>query len=151
MTVTIRDVARLAGVSPSSVCRALANPGSVRPGTRDQVQQAARELGYVPNRTARALSTGRTGNLGIVLPDLANPFFAGVVKAAQTRARALGHAVFLSDIDEDPAVETPLIQALLRQVDGFLLCSPRSSDEELGPTGSACAGCARQPSRARSR
>ncbi|WP_305787033.1 LacI family DNA-binding transcriptional regulator [Symbioplanes lichenis] len=131
MTVTIKDVARLAGVSASSVCRALANPGGVRPDTREQVQRAVRELGYVPNRTARALSTGRTGNLGIVLPDLANPFFAGVVKAAQTRARALDHSVFLSDIDEDPAVETLLIRALLRQVDGFLLCSPRSSDEEL--------------------
>ncbi|WP_306206363.1 LacI family DNA-binding transcriptional regulator [Actinoplanes sp. RD1] len=131
MTVTIRDVARLAGVSPSSVCRALANPGAVRPGTREQVERAVRDLGYVPNRAARALSTGRTGNLGVILPDLANPFFAGIVKAAQTRARTLGHSVFLSDIDEDPAVETLLIQALVKQVDGLLLCSPRSSDEEL--------------------
>ncbi|GAA2501447.1 LacI family DNA-binding transcriptional regulator [Winogradskya humida] len=131
MAVTIKDVARLAGVSASSVCRTLADPGAVLPGTREQVEKAVRELGYYPNRAARGLSTGRTGNLGVVLPDLANPFFASVVKAAQTQARRLDYAVFLSDIDEDPAVETMLIRALAKQVDGFLLCSPRSSDDEL--------------------
>ncbi|MEV6302447.1 LacI family DNA-binding transcriptional regulator [Actinoplanes sp. NPDC051861] len=131
MTVTIKDVARLAGVSQSSVCRALANPDQVRPETRERVETAARDLGYYPNRAARSLITGRTGNIGVVLPDLANPFFPSVVKAIQTQARRADYAVFLSDTDEDPALEVPLIRALTKQVDGFLLCSPRASDDEL--------------------
>jgi LacI family transcriptional regulator len=131
MAVTIKDVARLAGVSPSSVCRALTNPHQVRPETRHRVENAARNLGYAPNRVARSLITGRTGNIGVVLPDLANPFFPSVVKSIQTQARRFDYAVFLSDTDEDPAVEVPLIRALAKQVDGFLLCSPRAADDEI--------------------
>ncbi|WP_328468477.1 LacI family transcriptional regulator [Actinoplanes sp. NBC_00393] len=131
MAVTIKDVARLAGVSPSSVCRALTNPHQVRPETRQRVESAARNLGYAPNRVARSLITGRTGNIGVVLPDLANPFFPSVVKSIQTQARRFDYAVFLSDTDEDPAVEVPLIRALAKQVDGFLLCSPRAADDEI--------------------
>ena len=131
MTVTIKDVARLAGVSQSSVCRALANPGQVRPETRQRVEHAARTLGYHPNPAARTLITGRTANIGVVLPDLANPFFPSVVKAIQTHARRNDYAVFLSDTDEDPALEIPMIRALVQQVDGFLLLSPRAGDEEL--------------------
>ncbi|MCW2142754.1 transcriptional regulator, LacI family [Actinoplanes cyaneus] len=131
VAVTIKDVARLAGVSQSSVCRALADPARVRPETRDRVERAAHELDYHPNRVARSLITGRTLNIGVVLPDLANPFFPSVVKAIQTRARGFDYAVFLSDTDEDPALEVPAIRALAEQVDGFLLCSPRAADEEL--------------------
>jgi LacI family transcriptional regulator len=131
VTATIKDVARLAGVSQSSVCRALARPDQVRPDTRERVERAARDLGYYPNRAARGLITGRTGNIGVVLPDLANPFFPSVVKAIQTHARRSDYAVFLSDTDEDPAVEVPMIKALAKQVDGFLLCSPRASDDDL--------------------
>jgi LacI family transcriptional regulator len=131
MTVTIRDVARLAGVSASSVCRALATPDQVRPATRDRVLQAAAQLGYHPNRVARGLSTGRTGNLGLVVPDIANPFFAGIVKAVQNRARESDFSVLLADTDESVAVELKLIHTLTKQVDGFLLCSPRAADEDL--------------------
>ncbi|MBB2940866.1 DNA-binding LacI/PurR family transcriptional regulator [Actinoplanes lutulentus] len=131
MAATIKDVARLAGVSASSVCRALAKPEQVRPETRERVERAASDLGYYPNRAARGLITGRTANIGVVLPDLANPFFPSVVKAIQTQARRFDYAVFLSDTDEDPALEVPLIRALAKQVDGFLLCSPRAGDEEL--------------------
>ncbi|BCJ39841.1 LacI family transcriptional regulator [Actinoplanes ianthinogenes] len=131
MAVTIKDVARLAGVSPSSVCRALTDPARVRADTRERVESAAEQLGYRPNRAARSLITGRTANLGVVLPDLANPFFPTVVKAIQKQARRFDYAVFLSDTDEDPAVEVPAIRALAMQVDGFLLCSPRASDHEL--------------------
>jgi DNA-binding LacI/PurR family transcriptional regulator len=131
VAVTIKDVARLAGVSQSSVCRALADPDQVRPETRERVETAARNLGYAPNRAARSLITGRTGNIGVVLPDLANPFFPSVVKSIQTQARRFDYAVFLSDTDEDPAVEVPLIRALAKQVDGFLLCSPRAADDEI--------------------
>jgi DNA-binding LacI/PurR family transcriptional regulator len=131
LAVTIKDVARAAGVSPSTVCRALASPHLVRPETGERVRAAARELGYRPNRAARGLITGRTGNLGIIVPDLANPFFPSVVKGMQARAREADYAVFLADTDEDPAAEVELVRALSKQVDGIVLCSPRMSDEDL--------------------
>lgn len=131
MAVTIRDVACAAGVSASTVCRALGNPGLVRPETADRVRRVATALGYRPNKAARGLITGRTSNLGVIVPDLANPYFPGVVKGAQTRAREADYAVFLAGTDEDPAVELELIRALSKQVDGIVLCSPRADEAEL--------------------
>ncbi|MFI7541874.1 LacI family DNA-binding transcriptional regulator [Actinoplanes sp. NPDC049599] len=131
MAVTIKDVARAAGVSPATVCRALSNPDLVRAETGARVRRAAAELGYSPNRAARGLITGRTGNLGLIVPDLANPFFPGVVKGIQARAREADYAVFLADTDEDPAAEVQLVRTLAKQVDGIVLCSPRMGEREL--------------------
>jgi LacI family transcriptional regulator len=88
-------------------------------------------LGYEPNRAARGLITGRTGTIGLVVPDLANPFFASVVKGVQARARRADVAVFVGDTDEDAAAEVSLVRALAKQVDGVILCSPRAGDEDL--------------------
>ncbi len=131
MVVTIKDVARVAGVSVSTVCRALGDAGLVRAETRDRVRQAATDLGYRPNRAARGLITGRTGNLGLIVPDLTNPFFPDVVKGMQARAREMDYAVFIADTDEDPGVELTLVRALTKQVDGIVLCSPRMGEEDL--------------------
>nr|BFE57630.1 LacI family DNA-binding transcriptional regulator [Dactylosporangium thailandense] len=131
MAATIRDVARLAGVSQSSVSRALAAPERVRPETRERVERAVARLGYHPSRIARGLSTGRTGTIGFVVPDIANPFFPGIVKAAQRRSREFGLSVLLADSDEDPATEMDLIRTLTKQVDGFVLCAPRAGDDDL--------------------
>lgn len=131
MVVTLRDVARLAGVSPATASRALSAPDLVAPARREQVQRAARELGYRPNRAARELITGRTGNLCLVVPDLENPFFAAVAKGVQARARTLGHAVFVADAEEDPRMESELVAHLGGQVDGAILCSPRMTDADL--------------------
>jgi LacI family transcriptional regulator len=129
--VTIKDVARVAGVSPATVSRTLASPGLVRADTRRRVQQAVDALGYKPNRAARGLITGRTGNLGLIVPDLTNPFFPGVVKGVQNRAREFDYAVFLADTDEDPAAEADLVRNLAKQVDGIVLCSPRMAEDEV--------------------
>ncbi|GAA4262983.1 LacI family DNA-binding transcriptional regulator [Dactylosporangium darangshiense] len=131
MPVTIKDVARAAGVSASTVSRALSMPDLVLPRTRERVQRAAGELGYHPNRAARGLITGRTGNIGLIVPDLTNPFFPGVVKSVQVRARQADYSIFLADTDERDAAEVDLIRALGKQVDGILLCSPRTSEAEL--------------------
>jgi len=129
--VTIKDVARAAGVSASTVSRALTAPDLVQSDTRARVERAAGQLGYQPNRAARGLITGRTGNIGLIVPDLTNPFFPGVVKGVQGRAREAGFSVFVADTDEDPAAEAGLVRALSKQVDGILLCSPRMSDDHL--------------------
>lgn len=131
MAVTIKDVARLAGVSPATVCRALSTPERVKTETRERVQRAVDDLGYSPNRAARGLITGRTGNVGLVVPDLANPFFPGVVKGIQARAREADYNVFVADTDEDPNAEANLVRSLGKQVDGLMLCSPRMSEEDL--------------------
>jgi LacI family transcriptional regulator len=126
--VSARDVARVAGVSISTVSRALTRPDDVAPETRTKVLDIARALGYRPNAAARSLITGRTGNIGLVVPDLENPFFASVTKGVQSRARAAGYALFIADSDEDPSQEPDLARNLAKQVDGLLLCSPRAAD-----------------------
>jgi LacI family transcriptional regulator len=131
VAVTIKDVARVAGVSAATVTRALSTPDMVRPSTRDRVREAAANLGYHPNKAARGLITGRTGNLGLLVPDLANPFFPSIVKGVQARAHEADYAVFLADTDEDPGAEAGLVRKLAKQVDGLILCSPRMSEAEL--------------------
>lgn len=130
MSTTIYDIARVAGVSASTVSRAMRG-GKVNAATRASVLEAATRLGYEPNRAARGLTTGQTGNLGILVPDLANPFFASVIKGVAARTRAPEHPLFVSETDEDASREGVTIRSLLRGTDGLLLCSPRTSDEEV--------------------
>ncbi|MBG6238524.1 DNA-binding LacI/PurR family transcriptional regulator [Mycetocola sp. CAN_C7] len=128
MSVTIRDIARASGVSISTVSRALAAPEKVAESTRLRVQEAARSMGYRPNRAARGLITGRTGSIGLVVPDLENPYFGAVCKGVQARARSAGYSVFIADTDEDADVEREAVSSLARQVDGVILCSARNTD-----------------------
>ncbi|MFI1988564.1 LacI family DNA-binding transcriptional regulator [Actinoplanes sp. NPDC020271] len=131
MAVTIRDVAKASGVHISTVSRTFSAPHLVNPETRTRVLATAEELGYRPNRAARALITGRTHNIGLIVADIANPFFPPMIKAAETYARRRDYHVFVADTDEDPVVETDLVRALAKQVDGILLCSPRMSDDQI--------------------
>jgi LacI family transcriptional regulator len=133
--VTVHDVARAAGVSISTVSRALAAPERVAPSTRDRVTAAARELGYRPNRAASVLRAGRTGALGLVVPDLANPYFAAIAKGAQARARERGLGLFVVDSDEGPDLETEAVAGLAPQTDGIVLCSPRSVERSVAALG----------------
>ena len=132
--VTIQDVARAAGVSVSTVSRALAAPEMVREATRLHVVETANRLGYRPNRAARGLITGKTGNLGVIVPDLSNPFFPAILKGVQSQARGADYAVFLADCDENGAEEAALVQAMAKQVDGVILCSSRMSPSQLERT-----------------
>jgi LacI family transcriptional regulator len=129
--VTIREVAQQAQVSVATVSRALSSPHQVNRFTRERVLAVAKELGYQPSPAARSLITGKTGNIGIVVPDLGNPFFTGLLKSVQARARQTGHAVLVGDSDEDPAAEAELVRTMARQVDGVLLCSPGIKDSQI--------------------
>ncbi|NUW40448.1 LacI family DNA-binding transcriptional regulator [Nonomuraea rhodomycinica] len=131
MAVTIRDVARASGVHVSTVSRSFSAPHLVNPETRTRVLAVAEDLGYRPNRAARALTTGRTHNLGLIVADIANPFFPPLIKAAQAQARLRDYHVFVADTDEDPKAEEDLIQTLTKQVDGVLLCSPRLTNRTI--------------------
>ena len=85
---TIRDVARASGVHVSTVSRTFSAPHLVNQDTRSRVLAAAESLGYRPNRAARALITGRTHNIGLIVADIANPFFPPLIKAAESQAEA---------------------------------------------------------------
>ena len=128
MRATIRDVATASGVHISTVSRTFSAPHLVNADTRSRVLATAETLGYRPNRAARALITGRTHNLGLIVADIANPFFPPMIKAAEGQARLRDHHIFVADTNEDALVEEDLVRALAKQVDGVLLCSPRMNN-----------------------
>lgn len=131
MAVTIRDVARVSGVHVSTVSRTFSAAHLVNQDTRARVLAAADQLGYRPNRAARALSTRRTGNLGLIVSDIANPFFPPLVKAAQAQARQRDYHVFIADTDEQARVEEELVRSMAQQVDGALLVAPRLTNRVI--------------------
>ena len=129
--MSIRAVAARAGVSPATVSRVFTQAASVSAATRRRVEAAAEELAYVPNPVARSLARGRTGNLGIVVPDIANSFASVIAKAVHREARAAGYALFIAGSDRRPDEEYRLARAMASQVDGLLMMSPRIDDELL--------------------
>lgn len=128
---TIEQVARAAGVARSTVSRAFSRPGMLSPQTVAHVMEVAARLGYAPNQVARALSTGRYGNIALIVPDVANPFFPPLIRAAEARADAAGLCVFLGDSDENPAREERLTGKMAAQVDGFVLASSRLAEDAV--------------------
>lgn len=129
--VTILELAKAVDVSVSTVSRAFSSPDLVSKATREKVLKAAAELNYQPSRAARGLVTGHTGALGLIVPDLENPTFAAIAKGVQARARSLGYAVYIADTDEDVLMEPEVVRSLARDVDGLLICAPRTSEAEL--------------------
>jgi DNA-binding LacI/PurR family transcriptional regulator len=129
--VTLADIAKACDTSLSTVSRALSDPDRVNPQTRDRIQRVAREMGYMTNPIARALAVGRTGLIGLIVPDIANPFFPPIIKAVQARAGRKNTAVLLADTDEHASDELERAAVLSKQVDGLILVSPRTAEERL--------------------
>ena len=115
----------------TTVSRALTEPRLVRKSTLARVLAAAKQLAYRPNPAARSLITGKTGNMGIVVPDLENPFYTSILRGAQARAHQTGYAVLLADSGEDPAAEANLVHTMTNQVDGVIICAPFATDAQL--------------------
>src|SRR4029079_2212686 len=105
MPATIRDVAGASGVHVSTVSRTFSAPHLVNPETRSRVLATAESLGYRPNRAARALITGRTGNIGLIVADITNPYFPPLIKAAESQARQRDYHIFVADTNEDATTE----------------------------------------------
>lgn len=129
--ITILDVAARAGVHAATVSRTLNLPERVAPETRQRVEAAVRELGFVPNRAARGLITGRTGNVAVIVPDITNPHFASLVRAVERTAREGDLQVLLVDSGEHKQEEVRAAKSLAREVDGFIVISPRRLHREL--------------------
>lgn len=121
---TLEDVARRAGVHPATVSRALSRPTMVAPATRTQVLAAVEAVGFVPNRSARHLVSGRTGAIGVLIPDITNPFFGAILRAVQAEARGRDLAVLIADTGGESAEEQRALVTLGRQVDGLVVLTP---------------------------
>ena len=102
MALTIRDVAKAAGVSTATVSNVLNKTGKVGRNTHRLVLSTVRRLGYVPDAHARHLASGDRRTLGIIVSDIENPFFPEVIKGFEARARQLGYDAILSDTNYDP-------------------------------------------------
>jgi LacI family transcriptional regulator len=137
--VTIADVAREVGVSMMTISRVINGKDDVSAATRQRVLDAIERMGYRPSSIARGLATRHTGTLGLVVPDIANPFFSEVARGVEQVAYAQGYNVFLCNTDEDPARELDVLGSLEeKRVDGILLCSSRLSDEDLQMVVDSC-------------
>jgi LacI family transcriptional regulator len=120
--VTIREVAAHAGVSAMTVSRVVNESPRVNPGTRQRVEAAIAELGYVPNRLARGLTRRKTGALGVIVPDVANPFFTLAVRGAEEAAWRAGYHVILSNSQGDLERERGYLEDMIAfQVEGLLI------------------------------
>lgn len=119
--VVLRDVAEAAGVSTATASNVFTGTKLVSSEVAKRVLQAARELGYVPNRAARNLRTGRSRTLGLLVPDLANPFFPALVRSLERSARAQGYALLVMDAGDEPTAEDEALKILSSYcVDGLL-------------------------------
>jgi LacI family transcriptional regulator len=112
---TVKDVAREAGVSVGTVSKVLSKDLTVKKALRDRVTKAVEQLGYRPNMSARALRTNKLNILGLVVPDISNPFFAQLAKDIEAEAAKQSHTVMLANSDDDPVVELRQIETLLDQ------------------------------------
>ena len=126
------DVARRAGVSKSTAARALSNASEISQTTRERVLEAARVLGYERNYLAVGMRSGRSGMLGLVIPDIANPFWAEVARGAQDRAADAGASLLVFSSDWDHAREARHLQALRQaRVEGAIINPVADSFDDL--------------------
>lgn len=128
---TIYDVARAAGVNPSTVSRALSKPGRINVKTEERIQAAARDLNYRLNPMARALPTGRTRTLGLLIADITNPMFFNVVRGAEREATRRGYTLVLAESQESGEREAEAAERVLPSVDGLVLVTSRLADDQI--------------------
>src|SRR5690625_3167883 len=124
MSVTIYDVAKKAGVSIATVSKVLNNTGNMREETRKRVIKTIEEMNYKPNLMASALTGKGTQTLGLMVPDISNPFFSTMARNIEDCAHERGMSVIMCSIDDDAEKEKKYIDLLQRkQVDGFIVAS----------------------------
>jgi LacI family transcriptional regulator len=128
---TIYDIARLTGVSPSTVSRALNKPGRLNAQTERRIREAAAELGYRINPMARALPTGKTGTLGLLVSDITNPVYFDLVRGAERVASETGMTIVFADSQESAELERSTAERLQTSVDGLLLVGSRLEDQQI--------------------
>ncbi len=132
MAPTIRDVARLAGVSKSTVSRVLNSDPNVSEDARRAVTAAMKEMRYTPNALARGLSTRRTGTIGLIISDITNPFHAEVARGVEDLAADYESNVILCNTDSRPKKEAAYVDLLLeKRVDGIIFTSVKMNESDV--------------------
>jgi len=128
MPVRMKDIARDLGVSAVTVSKVLRNHRDIGPETRERVLQRIKELNYQPNQNARALATGKTHLVGLIVPDLLHQFFAQVTKGVSRTLRKDGYGLIMASSEENPEFEKQEIdQMLARHVDALIIASTQKT------------------------
>lgn len=128
---TIRDVARLAGVSVASVSRALNGLSNVRPEMRERVLAAAEELRFTPHAGARSLSLARAHAVGVVLPDLHGEFFSEILRGIDREVQARGYQLLLSNMHGEAKAAQKALATMRGRVDGLIVMAPALSADTI--------------------
>ncbi|MDD3337533.1 MAG: LacI family DNA-binding transcriptional regulator [Lachnospiraceae bacterium] len=131
-SITIKEVAKKAGVSVATAGRAMGNYGRISEETRQRVLKAAEELDYVPNKLAQSMRSRSTKTIAVVVPDIQNNFFGAIVAAMEQRAREKGYAILICNTNEKRELELDCLEMLAsKQVDGILLASTFVDKSEI--------------------
>jgi DNA-binding LacI/PurR family transcriptional regulator len=129
---TQRDVAKKARVSIATVSRSINSKGYVSPGVRDRINRAILDLGYKPNLVARSLKLKKTRTIGLIFPDIENPFFISLVKKAEEVAHRNNYSVILCNTENKAEKEKMYIDVLLgRIIDGFIIIPSLSTNPQM--------------------
>lgn len=128
---TIYDIARLTKLSPSTVSRGLGRPGRLNSDTEKRIREAADLLGYRANPQARALHSGRTGAIGLVVPVIDHPVFSTIVRGVENSVAEAGFQAMLAETGGRPEDEERAVHRMTPSVDGVVLVSPRLDQESL--------------------
>lgn len=130
MPVTVKDIAKKAGVSHSTVSRALHGSPLISEETKQRIQQIAVELGYLPSAAARTLKTNRSQVLGVVLSSIDDPFFSEILHGIEQIVQKSGYSLFIAAAHRDPAREREIVQAMVEhRADGVIICSTSFREE----------------------
>ena len=128
--ITIKDVARLSGVSISSVSRYLADPTSINPAAAVSVSKTIRELNYVPNPFAQNLKSETTNTIAVILPDISDHFFSEACKAICTLFYMYNYSVTICDTDSDPEKERHYVDKMVKNRSAGIMLVPCGKNTE---------------------
>lgn len=132
MKPTVKDVARAAGVSTATVSNVITDRKNVSDHLKKAVAQAMNDLDFIPNQAARSLRTNRSLSLGVLVPDIMNPFFGGIINSAAQFANDKGYRLILGNCNNDVAKETRALETLLNAgADGIIYVAPRVAELEI--------------------
>ena len=126
MTITIKDIAKAAGVAHSTVSRALNDHPAISPATKKRIRTLAQTMGYIPNTVAQSLHWQATHTIGLVVTSIGDPFVDRVVAGVEQTAQAQGYSVFLSSSHDQPEQELNVVETLhRRRVDAIIVTASR--------------------------
>ena len=129
---TLKDISQKTGYSVNTVSRALRSKDDIAEETIKLIKKTAKEMGYVSNTVASSLRSGYTNTIAILYGDIANPFFANMMKKIERFANAKGYFAYLANTEEDEGIEAKAIQQMInKNVDGFIICPTQHSLDNI--------------------